>query len=127
MFLVMVSTHNFHPTVVLTCRLGWGHATRANQVILDILKLPAQHKVYVISTASDFIFQGVIQVGAIYRHAEIDAGVVQPLPYTVDRQQTITNLAAFLDKRALLLQKEVSWLKQVNADCVICDAPFLPW
>lgn len=94
---------------------------------MDILKLPAGHKVYVISTASDFIFQGVIKLGAIYRHAEIDAGVVQPLPYTVDREQTITNLTAFLEKRPLLIQQEVSWLKQVKADCVICDAPFLPW
>lgn len=94
---------------------------------MDILKLPAQHKVYVISTASDFIFQGVIQVGAIYRQAYIDAGVVQPLPYTVDREQTINNLKSFLDKRSAILDNEVNWLKQVQADCVLCDAPFLPW
>ncbi|KAI8080132.1 uncharacterized protein B0P05DRAFT_469337 [Gilbertella persicaria] len=93
---------------------------------MDILKLPAQHKVYVISTASDFIFQGVIQLGAIYRHAEIDAGVVQPLPYTVDRNQTIKNLRAFLEKRPKILNDEAKWLQQVKADCVICDAPFLP-
>lgn len=105
---------------------GWGHATRANQVIMDILKLPAQHTVYVISTATDFIFQGVIQLGAIYRHADIDAGVVQPLPYTVDRHQTIKNLKSFLDRRPTTLLNEIEWLKQVSADCVICDAPFLP-
>lgn len=107
--------------------IGWGHATRANQVIMDILKLPAHHKVYVISTATDFIFQGVIELGAFYRHADIDAGVVQPLPYTVDREQTITNLKLFLSRRSITLENEISWLKQVNADCVICDAPFLPW
>lgn len=89
--------------------------------------MPARHKVYVISTASDFIFQGVIQVGAIYRHADIDAGVVQPLPYTVDRDQTIKNLTTFLERRPATLQSEIEWLKQVQADCVICDAPFLPW
>ncbi|KAI9472261.1 MAG: hypothetical protein EXX96DRAFT_350692 [Benjaminiella poitrasii] len=105
---------------------GWGHATRANQIILDILNLPAKHKVYVISTASNFIFQGVIQVGAIYRHADIDAGVVQPLPYTVDRQQTIKNLKSFLSRRSSIIENEVKWLQQVHADCVICDAPFLP-
>ncbi|KAI8985851.1 hypothetical protein BDB01DRAFT_834639 [Pilobolus umbonatus] len=105
---------------------GWGHATRANQVIVDILKLPAKHKVYVISTASDFIFQGIIQIGALYRHADIDSGVVQPLPYTVDRHQTISDLRSFLSRRTTTIQKEVSWLKEVGADCVICDAPFLP-
>ncbi|KAG2226301.1 hypothetical protein INT45_005973 [Circinella minor] len=105
---------------------GWGHATRANQLIFDILKLPAQHKVYVISNASDFIFQGVIQVGAIYRQADIDAGVVQPLAYTVDRDQTITNLKLFLERRPETLRSEVEWLEQIGADCVVCDAPFLP-
>jgi hypothetical protein len=94
---------------------------------MDILNLPAHHKVYVISTATDFIFQGVIKLGAIYRFADIDAGVVQPLPYTVDRDQTIKNLRLFLDRRPAALKQEIDWLKYVGADCVICDAPFLPW
>jgi L-arabinokinase len=83
--------------------------------------------VYVISTASDFIFQGVIRLGAVYRYADIDAGVIQPLPYTVDRQQTIDKLVSFLDRRPQTLSDEINWLKQVQADCVVCDAPFLPW
>ncbi|CAO3607295.1 unnamed protein product [Cunninghamella echinulata] len=105
---------------------GWGHATRANQIISDILHLSAQHKVYVISNASSFIFQGVTKIGAIYRQAAIDAGVVQPLAYTVDRQETIKNLKQFIKNRPETLINEVNWLKQVEADCVICDAPFLP-
>lgn len=68
-----------------------------------------------------------MQVGAIYRQADIDAGVVQPLAYTVDRQQTISNLRLFLQRRPETLDTEVAWLKQVGADCVVCDAPFLPW
>ncbi|KAI8970062.1 hypothetical protein BDF20DRAFT_838459 [Mycotypha africana] len=105
---------------------GWGHATRANQIIIDLLKLPAKHKVYVISTASSFIFQGVIELGALYRRAHIDAGVVQPLPYIVDREQTIADLRAFLNRRTEIIENELRWLKQVKADCVICDAPFVP-
>ncbi|CAO3638856.1 unnamed protein product [Cunninghamella blakesleeana] len=105
---------------------GWGHATRANQIISDILHLPAQHKVYVISNASSFIFQGVTKIGAIYRQAAIDAGVVQPLAYTVNCQETINNLKQFIQNRPDTLMNEVDWLKQVEADCVICDAPFLP-
>lgn len=89
--------------------------------------MPGNHKVYVISTASDFIFQGVIRLGAVYRYADIDAGVIQPLPYTVDRQQTIDKLVSFLDRRPQTLSDEINWLKQVQADCVVCDAPFLPW
>lgn len=79
------------------------------------------------SNATDFIFQGVIKIGAIYRHSLIDAGVVQPLAYTVDRDETIAQLKTFLDHRPETIAKEVKWLKEVGADCVICDAPFLPW
>lgn len=67
------------------------------------------------------------KIGAIYRQAAIDAGVVQPLAYTVDRQETIKNLKQFIQNRPDTLMNEVNWLKQVEADCVICDAPFLPW
>ncbi|CAM0139345.1 unnamed protein product [Umbelopsis sp. WA50703] len=105
---------------------GWGHATRANQIITDILRLPAGHTVYVVSNATDFIFQGVIKIGAIYRHSLIDAGVVQPLAYTVDRDETISQLKTFLERRPETIEKEVKWLKEIGADCVICDAPFLP-
>ncbi|KAI9030167.1 hypothetical protein CLU79DRAFT_734403 [Phycomyces nitens] len=105
---------------------GWGHATRANQIISDILKLPANHTVHVISNASEFIFRGITAMGAIYRQADIDAGVVQPLAYTVDRSQTIENLKHFIERRPKILAAEIDWLKQVKADCVVCDAPFLP-
>jgi L-arabinokinase len=69
----------------------------------------------------------VIELGAIYRQAAIDAGVVQPLAYTVDRQKTIENLYHFIGKRADILSTEIDWLKSIQADCVLCDAPFLPW
>ncbi|KAI7862632.1 hypothetical protein BDF14DRAFT_1853212 [Spinellus fusiger] len=105
---------------------GWGHATRANQIITDILQLPAHHTVHVISNASEFIFRGVTALGAHYRYADIDAGVVQPLAYTVDRHQTIANLKQFLERRPQCLADEVKWLQHIKADCVVCDAPFLP-
>ncbi|KAI8391616.1 uncharacterized protein BYT42DRAFT_642052 [Radiomyces spectabilis] len=105
---------------------GWGHATRANQIISDILKLPARHRVYVVSNASSFIFRDIISLGAIYRQADIDAGVVQPLAYTVDRDQTIANLRKFLKRRPATLNHEIEWLHSVGADGVVCDAPFLP-
>ncbi|RUP47559.1 hypothetical protein BC936DRAFT_145589 [Jimgerdemannia flammicorona] len=105
---------------------GWGHATRACQVIFDILRLPAGHRVYVVSNASEFIFRGVTDRGAVYRHALIDAGVVQPLAYTVDREKTIENLTEFLRHREEKLAREMVWLRSVGADCVLCDSPFLP-
>ncbi|KAI8884354.1 hypothetical protein K501DRAFT_332676 [Backusella circina FSU 941] len=103
---------------------GWGHATRANKIITELLKL--KYKVYIVSNAARFIFEQVIELGAIYRQAAIDGGVVQPLAYTVDRQKTIENLDNFISKRAAISSTEIEWLKSIQANCVLCDAPFLP-
>ncbi|KAG9307290.1 hypothetical protein G9A89_017118 [Geosiphon pyriformis] len=105
---------------------GFGHATRVVQIATKLLALPRHHKLYIISNAPKFIFNSAISVGAIYRHALIDAGVNQPLAYTVDRCQTIKNLQTFLSKRQDLLDQEVNWLREVKADIVLSDAPFLP-
>ncbi|KAF9425569.1 hypothetical protein BGZ76_003178 [Entomortierella beljakovae] len=156
---------------------GFGHATRVNQIITELLKStttattttttteitstlsasastsfssPAlsassssssgslsatisetetsksQHTIYIVSDAPEFIFQDVIALGAIYRNAKVDAGVVQPVAYYVDRQKTIDGCKEFLSKRDELIQREVSWLAQVGVDCVLADAPFLP-
>ncbi|RIA82534.1 hypothetical protein C1645_788192 [Glomus cerebriforme] len=105
---------------------GFGHATRVVQVASEISKLQRNHKLYIISNAPKFIFQGAIDLGAKYRNAPIDAGVKQPRAYTVDRQETINDLIKFLDNKPIMLEKEVKWLKDVKADIVLSDAPFLP-
>ncbi|KAF9952100.1 hypothetical protein BGZ72_006532 [Mortierella alpina] len=86
----------------------------------------SRHTIHIVSDAPQFIFQDVIALGAIYRNAKVDAGVVQPLAYSVDRQKTIEGVKAFLAKRQEMIQHEVAWLEQVGANCVLADAPFLP-
>ncbi|KAG0380030.1 hypothetical protein BGX24_010540 [Mortierella sp. AD032] len=106
---------------------GFGHATRVNQIITELLKSTTdKHTIYIVSDAPEFIFQDVTVLGAKYRNAKVDAGVVQPLAYSVDRQKTIEGVKSFLSRREELLQTEMSWLAQVGADCVLADAPFLP-
>ncbi|KAG0340124.1 hypothetical protein BG000_000673, partial [Podila horticola] len=144
---------------------GFGHATRVNQIITELLKPSnstnatmapistiltdpsltssetsstvkdilasstkdtSRHTIYIVSDAPKFIFQDVIALGAIYRNAKVDAGVVQPLAYSVDRHQTISGVKTFLARRDEMIKAEVVWLAQVNADCVLADAPFLP-
>lgn len=85
------------------------------------------HAVHIVSDAPQFIFQDVISLGATYRNAKVDAGVVQPLAYSVDRQKTIEGVKSFLSRRDEMIRLEVEWLAEVQADCVLADAPFLPW
>jgi hypothetical protein len=83
--------------------------------------------VYICTNAPEHVFRTAIDSGASYRHAEIDAGIVQPKAYDVARRKTIDGLKRFLEKREEKLDKEVEWLKEIKADAVLVDAPFLPW
>ncbi|GJJ67962.1 hypothetical protein EMPS_00308 [Entomortierella parvispora] len=85
-----------------------------------------RHAVHIVSDAPQFIFQDVIALGATYRNAKVDAGVVQPLAYSVDRQKTIEGVRSFLSRRDEMIRSEMEWLAEVQADCVLADAPFLP-
>jgi L-arabinokinase len=88
---------------------GFGHATRVNQIITELLKSTtssssnsssstgtsieestasssssvttksSRHTIYIVSDAPEFIFKDVTVLGAKYRNAKVDAGVVQPL------------------------------------------------
>ncbi|KAG0329043.1 hypothetical protein BGZ99_003673, partial [Dissophora globulifera] len=102
------------------------NSTKSTQVATKAAAPTSRHTIYIVSDAPEFIFQDVIALGAIYRNAKVDAGVVQPLAYSVDRRQTIEGCKAFLSRRDEMIQLEVSWLAQVGADCVLADAPFLP-
>jgi len=102
-----------------------GHATRV--VALTHELLTRSHRVHICTNAPEYVFNTAIASGAQYRHAEIDAGIVQPKAYDVARRQTVDGLRAFLAKREARLQQEAEWLKSIKADAVLVDAPFLPW
>lgn len=61
-----------------------------------------------------------------YRNADVDAGVVQPKAYDVDRQATYDALRGFIDRREARLKEETKWLRKEDVDCVLVDATFLP-
>ncbi|KAL1918853.1 uncharacterized protein VTP21DRAFT_2875 [Calcarisporiella thermophila] len=105
---------------------GYGHATRVNQIITELLSLPQPHTIYIISDASEFIFREVVGMGAIYRRAPIDAGVIQPLPYVIDRKATMCGVREFMARREDCVRTEAEWLNNVGCDMVLADAPFLP-
>lgn len=82
---------------------------------------------HIVTNAPAHVFASASAFGAHYRHAEIDAGIVQPKAYDVARRKTVDGLRAFLEAREEKLDKEVAFLKECKADAVLVDAPFLPW
>ncbi|KAF9431381.1 hypothetical protein BGZ76_000380 [Entomortierella beljakovae] len=122
------STTNTHISTTLPTSYHGpiGSVKETTSITTTITKAESRHTIYIISDAPQFIFQDVIKLGAIYRNAKVDAGVVQPLAYSVDRKRTIEGVKSFLAKRDEMIQHEVTWLAQVGANCVLSDAPFLP-
>lgn len=106
---------------------GYGHATRVSAFACHLLSLPPKDKpiVYIISSAPKHVFADSIARGAVYRYAEIDPVIVQPLAYRVDRQKSVDVLKQFLSKKDILLHAERQWLIDIQAHAVLSDAAFL--
>jgi hypothetical protein len=123
---------------------GFGHATRVSAFTCHLLSLDESHTVYLISSAPKRVFATAIALGAIYRSAEIDPVILQPLAYVVpqfsrvyiswtsdapryhvDRQKSIHVLESFLRKKEQKVEEEAQWLREIKADCVLSDAAFL--
>jgi hypothetical protein len=62
-------------------RKGYGHATRVSALTCHLLSLdtPSTIRIHIISSAPKHVFAESIALGAIYRYAEIDPVIVQPL------------------------------------------------
>jgi hypothetical protein len=61
--------------------LGFGHATRVSAFVRHLLSLEESHRVYIISSAPKRVFSTAIAFGAIYRSADIDPIILQPLAF----------------------------------------------
>ncbi|GJE96266.1 hypothetical protein PsYK624_124600 [Phanerochaete sordida] len=104
---------------------GYGHATRVSAFTCHLLRLTPQPTVYIVSSAPKHVFADSIALGALYRNANIDPVIVQPLAYRVDRVKSIEVLKDFLDKTPQKIEDEAQWLRVIGADCVLSDAAFL--
>ncbi|TFK79670.1 hypothetical protein K466DRAFT_592274 [Polyporus arcularius HHB13444] len=104
---------------------GYGHATRVSAFARHVLSLKDHPMVYIVSSAPKHVFADSIALGALYRNADIDPVIVQPLAYRVDRQKSVQVLEDFIAKKDTKVWDESQWLKNIHADCVLSDAAFL--
>lgn len=58
---------------------GYGHATRVSAFASALLNLDPVPVIYIVSSAPKHIFSQCTRVGAVYRYAEIDPVIAQPL------------------------------------------------
>ncbi|KAK4046751.1 hypothetical protein OIV83_005856 [Microbotryomycetes sp. JL201] len=122
---------------------GYGHATRVSALTVSLLE--AGHDVAIVTNAPTTPFVAVLDPAATtaaatsstseplprlpryatYRKRNVDAGIVQPKAYDVDRRATFDVLNEFVDQRDETLAIEVAWLKEQHIDAVLSDSTFL--
>ncbi|KAJ7592874.1 hypothetical protein C8J56DRAFT_780240 [Mycena floridula] len=105
---------------------GYGHATRVDAFASHLLNNHEKPTIFLVSSAPEHVFVDSISKGAVYRYAEIDPVIVQPVAYRVDRQKSVDALRKFIQKKdTFLLEAERLWLQQNQVSCVLSDAAFL--
>ncbi|KAG1860393.1 hypothetical protein F4604DRAFT_2035681 [Suillus subluteus] len=104
---------------------GYGHATRVSAFARHFLNFDSRMTIHIVSSAPKHVFNDSISLGVLYRFAEIDPVIVQPVAYRVDRHRSVEALRSFLARKESLLEQERQWLFDIEADCVLSDAAFL--
>ncbi|KAI0671425.1 hypothetical protein C8Q78DRAFT_1153157 [Trametes maxima] len=104
---------------------GYGHATRVSAFASHLLNHHPRPIVHIVSSAPKHVFSDSVALGALYRNANIDPVIVQPLAYRVDRQKSVEVLRNFFHDKDRKVADESQWLRTVRADCVLSDAAFL--
>ncbi|KAH7884391.1 hypothetical protein F5I97DRAFT_1889167 [Phlebopus sp. FC_14] len=104
---------------------GYGHATRVSAFARHLRSLDPPPTIHIVSSAPRHVFNDCIDVGTVYRNADIDPVVIQPVAYRVDRRKSFDALKSFLSKKEILVRQEKQWLIDIGADCVLSDAAFL--
>ncbi|EIW57273.1 uncharacterized protein TRAVEDRAFT_168919 [Trametes versicolor FP-101664 SS1] len=104
---------------------GYGHATRVSAFASHLLRLEPRPTIHIVSSAPKHVFSDSVALGALYRNANIDPVIVQPLAYRVDRQKSVKVLQKFLTEKEYKVAEESQWLRSIKADCVLSDAAFL--
>lgn len=59
--------------------LGFGHATRVSAFACHLLSLNPKPTIHIVSSAPKYVFSDSVALGALYRSANIDPVIVQPL------------------------------------------------
>ncbi|KAF3907043.1 hypothetical protein AA313_de0205050 [Arthrobotrys entomopaga] len=105
---------------------GYGHATRAIQLCHSLLRAYDDLEITVVSQASSQIFLPLLNSSTRVnlRPVHIDSAVIQPTPYLLDVDQTVSNLLQ-LDTDEIV-STEAEWLNTHKVDLVLVDAPYLP-
>lgn len=101
---------------------GFGHAVRAQQVIRALTAINPELRVYIRTTAPEWLFQNSITAIAYSRQA-IDTGLVQADSLHMELAETLAACRAIYASPQQLIEQELAFLKANEIDLVVGDTP----
>lgn len=102
---------------------GYGHARRTTQVIGEILSRRPDCRIVVRTAAPPAVFQPLS--ASMIRPSEIDCGMVEADPLTIDADRTLAKLLSFMEQREAIISAEVDFVRSARPELIISDIPFL--
>lgn len=102
---------------------GFGHATRAGEVLRALRELRPALPVTVVSSAPERLFAAALGGTFTYRHVECDAGLAQRDALSIDEEATVARAVEFAATYAALVEQEAGWLSEEEARVVLGDVP----
>jgi L-arabinokinase len=101
---------------------GYGHAVRSSQVIRALRTLRRDLDIYVRTTAPPWLFDSWLAPPR-YTYGAIDVGVVQRDSLAVDFHETAAACRVLYDRRAALIEEELSFMREHRLRLVLGDIP----
>ncbi len=102
---------------------GYGHASRAIEVINAILARRPETRIGVRTAAPRWLFDLTVRGRVTFSHLETDTGVVQLDSLTLDEADSIRRTAAFHTDLVTRAATETRVLREINAGLVVGDMP----
>ncbi len=111
------------PVVFYISGHGFGHASRAIEVINALLVRRPDASIHVRTPAARWLFDVTVRGTIHYHHAEPDTGVVQRDSLHPDLEATAAAARAFYESFDARTRREAAWLRGAGARLVVADIP----
>lgn len=102
---------------------GFGHASRAIEVINALVARRADLRIIIRSSVASWLVERTVQPGVELSAAEVDTGVVQIDSLHLDAPASIARATAFLSTINDRVSNEVAFLRACQAGMVVADIP----
>ncbi|MDB5292649.1 MAG: Smr protein/MutS2 [Phycisphaerales bacterium] len=102
---------------------GYGHARRMAQVIRAFSERRPDVTVWIRSTTPSHIFEPLRP--ECIEPCDIDVGVAECDPLTIDRETSLDRLVEFMGRRDAIVADELAVVNRLRPELIVADIPFL--